>query len=207
MTGIVISHGGALEATKRNMTTWGSWFDSIIWIYPEDDPLPWDGHAVGLSQHEGEHCVARQRTACILAARCESAAVLEYDTILFRRAPDPIPGVMLVSETFTTHEDNWQDLWVSKTYGHSPWILDKEGWKAITEIEIPQEQGYSDRWMAAGVRMLGMEIQGLPHGYSEMTIQSQSGMENARGRMIAGGTAVHGVKDQWVLEGIAPYVC
>ena len=203
MTGIVLAHGKALEAVNRNRETWSSWCGDLVWVTPEDDPVPWECHRLGASAHDGPDNVARQILACKLAAGCERAVVLEYDTLLFGSPPEPVPGTVLVSQAFDDSSNpTWDQCWKSRFYGHSPWLCTREDWGRIATCEIGIEKGFPDRWMAAAAITLGLRLEGLSHGYSEMVIETMDGVSRAKAAMSHGIAAIHGVKNKWVFDRI-----
>lgn len=196
MTGIILAHGGAQEIIECNRSTWTSWFDHLEWIVPEDDPLPWDCHKVGISCHEGQDTVDRQRYACKLASEFESAAIVEYDTLLFGKAPVPVDGEMHCSWIFYEYGDH---PFRSTLFGHSPWVCSKKDFARFAEADVGLELGFSDRWMAAAAVDLGVSMHGLPEGWSELCIRNHE-MDMALSYARRGATALHGVKSKFVFD-------
>lgn len=204
-TGIVLAHGRAMPVAGRHLASWGRWCDEIVYVCPDDDPVPsvcGERHLCGRSRHHGPDNVARQQLACVLAGLRERAMVLEYDTLLFGPPPEPLPGVILTSVVFGNVDPRFR----APEFSHSPWICTPEDWRALAKIRADGEAGFPDRWMGFAAMRAGLRFGALPWSYSANTIDTDQKLAEACSMLRHAGAgasfAVHGVKTQEVFHAL-----
>ena len=199
MTGIVIAHGAALDTILRHKPLWDIWFDDYEFVVPEDDKLPNMGHrlnTVGLSEHNGLHAVERMRAACSIASGYASAAVLEYDTLVFGPPMASTEGVIMGSYLFVAPTPIFASAW----WLHSPWQTSQEDWRKLADCPAELEGRFPDRWLSAAADSIGIIGAGFTGGYSQNSLDRPEYVAAAIRAVEAGASAIHGVKTLSVFE-------
>ena len=200
MTGIVITHGAASEATNRHLPNWMATFDQVILVSPFNDPFP-GSCLIGDSCRHGRGTMERMLFACVMASRFPVAAVLEYDTLIFKDTKEMlVPDMELhCSELFHSDDERFS----AKTYPHSPWMATGETWWKIVTAPAGFQNGNPDRWLADACGLAGVAMFGTTEGFSsdrEWTKGTIRKAALARGR---GAVAIHGVKTREAFDALS----
>jgi hypothetical protein len=165
MHGIVLAHGKANAITNLHKITWDRYFDSYEILSPEDDPAFLTNVKTttrGLSEHNGNHTIERQRYAFELASKHPVAAVIEYDVILLDRLPIPNDMELLASEKYDNGE-----VFATNWYAHCPWVVTAKTAETIAlYVDRYLETRYSDRWLAAVCDDANIIHRTIPGSYS-----------------------------------------
>lgn len=196
MHGIIIAHGKAKPITELHRISWDKYLDSYEIVSPEDDPAFLTNvktTVCGLSEHNGEHTIERQRYAFELASHHTTAAVIEYDTILLRSLP--IPNEM---ELLSAQRCKDGLVFVSDWYSHCPWLVTQKTAKIIAAYKNKFiDAKYSDRWLAAVCDDAAISQHTLSNSYSPFGGNIHN-MRDARAMMLAirrgGALYIHGNK-------------
>jgi hypothetical protein len=202
MTAIILTHLAASDTTIRHIPIWLKFFDSLIFICPEDAPFynsVGTTHLSGLSCHSGFEACKRMRYACEIAAEHNECIIIEYDTLIFKQ-PEIIKNKILGSALFV----NEMPTFMSKWWIHSPWLTTQDNWKKLSKTSIDIEATYTDRWLAAACDYNEILPGSLPYSYStnyfKNTIENWWEIEAATGAVMSGAVAIHGVKTQQVFD-------
>lgn len=189
MTGIVIAHGGAVDVVNMNYSNWADAFSAICIITPTDDPLP-SSITCGLSCHHGAATIDRMKLAVALAASCNQAAILEYDTLVWNLPDFVTSGELLCGRLF----ENGNPEFLAPQYAHSPWLGTKETWIRLLSSGNDMQSGWPDRWLCAAAYQDNIRLRSLD-GFSCDWGWDEVVMENAIKARRDGARSIHGMKN------------
>ena len=199
MTGIVLVHGKAEPALRRNMTTFHSWCDSYEFICPSDDPLEGYDNVIlsGLSQHSGLDTVERMRLACERAALYKSAIIVEYDTMLFDNPPIAKDNILYSCGPFPDNNKRFKAKW----WSHSPWLTTQEDFYRLSQCDSAKlESAFPDRWIAAACDECNITPVDFSRWWSRNSIDTPQYEKSAIEAKQNGAIAIHGVKTERVFN-------
>lgn len=153
---------------------------------------------------DGDH-LCRRLTDTIaygLGLSCDSFAIIEYDTLIFKKLPEP-------TDKLITHLAGFgMPGFRGREFYHTPWIASKATWHLIHkacqdllacgEIEL----GTPDFFIGWACEKHGIPVDGtMLKAYTQNTI-TMANVPDARGHIARGAYCMHGVKSKEVLDAI-----
>jgi len=206
----VHSYPGANHLIPYHLPYWQrAGFDPIIGIGTTGGGCQWPGGMqsveIGRNTYIAGDALPRRLvdTAAYLLALpgWEHAAIIEYDTVIFKPLPVPPPGLAMVNCVGP------QPGHRKGTYGyHNPWLANRATWARVVEcgrqmlVEGDIEGGSPDCFIGWLAERFGIPIHGdLFKLYTQNTI-NQSGVEAAKFAYRSGWHAIHGLKNISILQ-------
>jgi len=192
MTGIVLAHGKAAPTVERHMANWRALFPEIIIVSPKDDPFSESDSMIGTSERHGRSALDRFRFAMECgAARSGVTAILEYDTLFFRRFSTAQMNMVACS---ALRQDRNPIPGLFMPYGHSPWVATGETWRRVLAGAGDEQMGFPDRWLALACHNAGVALMGFINGFSDDAPWTPAARAQAALAVQSGAPAVHGCK-------------
>lgn len=202
---VVILGHGAIQATfDRHLHLWESHRCPILVNSPCDDPIR-TSHSTyesGLSAHNGDAAYWRFRNIiCHMASMVwyDQFLLMEYDCFMLDPVIRPLRGVRAVMA------DNLEQRFQESRFGIPPMQMDGETLRRIaaeaSKDEGPHSFGFLDRIISRWVSQakVGPMFAWEPTGIAIAKIEIEH-LDYMRKAIMRGVTAVHGVKDQFILD-------
>lgn len=198
----IFTFGGGRQITGRHLPIWRKHSDSVLLVFPEDDPCEIQG--VDTIRHEvsnkfGLPCLKRQLFGMQESLRYDADYYVftEYDGFMLKR-PEPRKGVQ--ANLFPDHGSDYR----AEYFAHFPWIFQAEVLREFCDRATlePFENGFVDRWLAAQLTKLKLPVCNLQEsgeGYSRNSIESRGETRELLGKIRDGAYALHGIKDEFLL--------
>lgn len=147
-------------------------------------PLGLSGDKFGIGHIE------RLCFAIAIASRFESAAIMEYDTLVFPGFGNPPRNGLACSEVFS----NDNPRFTANKFGHSPWVASGESWWRILCAGAGMELGVPDRWLGMAAQNAGVPLYRIEGAFSKDGDWSTFDAMEALQAKLRGAPAIHGIK-------------
>lgn len=199
---VVMTHGCAGNGFRQNEPYWMAQSEKLIVVCPTDDPVQTRHETLmfAKSSHAGAETWKRLRiTLDELATReWDHCCIHEWDSLFLRSEPMS-NGFRAI--LFANAES---PRYMAPIYGLPPWSMDRESFNAMHAkarmYPALFEGGFLDRYLAAIAMLAGVPIMdyAVP-GYGRAPIRLEDYQE-VRRAILAGTSAIHGIKTPDVLE-------
>lgn len=202
MTGIILAHGKAQKMFDLHLENWKKSFEELYVICPSDDIVQYEGlvYDLGLSEHHGYWNCERMRRACELAAQCEKAYIVEYDTLTFN-LPEPDETLRGCGPMY-----DYRSCFRASWFTHSPWTTSQTNFEKISKYEvIDGRHEYCDRWLAEACEVLGIKPSGFDSYYSPccgFIRDSDEWKDAVVASHSSNLSAIHGIKEEVISKTI-----
>lgn len=186
---ILYARGCEADIVRLNRPTWEPFFEHIIILTPEDDPIP-GGIQHGKSGHVGPEAVERMNRGLREALRHECAVLGEPDCLFFDFM-DVEDGELVCSEV----HPNIDPQFTAESFPHSPLLATRNTfWSIMLALEYVEEHGYGDRMIARACALAGIPLRGV--GFSRNSLDTQETIQQGMQAVRNGAKCVHGCKDE-----------
>ena len=210
---LVQSYPGANDAVKRHYPLWNAQgFERIIGVGTDGGGCTWPGGMesclIGKDSYIDRDVLPRRlidtMSFALSLGGWQEAAIIEYDTLLFKQFPSPLPIGLSAHLAGGRHHDL-----KGTAFYHNPWVAPRQVWQQIRNAGQSMidrgdiEDGSPDTFLGWLVESYGIPVfSNTWFGYSRNTIHTPEWIAEAREARLRGATAIHGVKTKEVLDGI-----
>lgn len=206
---VVSSYAGAAPVFDALKPYWLAHKSPILVGSPENDKHLTEFENVYLeaSSHHGPSSTRRMRRLFKLLGEREwdNCIIFEYDSFFLKPFTQIHRGFHAI-----LFENQESPKYMAPRYGLPPWSFDRLSFDKMLQVmnDFPSiyENGYDDRFICALAFLANIPVLSYdPPGYASDTLKPHH-LDDLKKHVQSGTTAIHGVKQEWMLRAIESFL-